>query len=406
MTVITEERPAHSRLGASKAHRWMACPGSVTATDGIEETPSEYAEEGTAAHNLLEQWLRDPPGVSLFQEEEPDGEMEAAVRVAYDHVLDRMSEIDDDELYPDGEVRVMIEQQFDLAPLNPPEPMYGTTDVALWYEPTRHLEVIDYKHGQGVVVDAVGNVQLRYYALGAVLEVGKRPNTIRVTIVQPRAYHPDGPIRSEDLTWDELVQFKTQLMDAARATQAPDAPRVPGSHCRFCLAAARCPARMELANEVVRGVFEPVPEVEPLPAPGRLTDAELAFVLEHMQDIRNWFSAIEGEVTDRLLLTGSFPGWKLVEGRTQRRWVDETETDRYLRGRGLKVSERFVRKLVSPAQAERLLKDRPGPELPERLWTKPEGGRKLAPESDKRPALREAAANVFGVVPEINEEEE
>lgn len=402
----------HAKLGASSSHRWMNCAGSIRMSEGIEDVGSDYAREGTAAHEVGERCLRhgtdaiayldtivaveDEQGVHHFTVTE---EMAEAVQVYVDHIRNRIEELGGADA-----VTMFVEHRFDLTPLNPPGPMYGTSDCTLWVPEARHLDVNDYKHGAGVAVDATENSQLMMYALGAVVELGKRPETIRVTITQPRGHHPAGIIRSYDFTWAELIAFKEELFDRARATEDPDAPLNPGEWCRFCPAAPTCPAKREQTQLVTQDMFDvvaPPEEAGTLPAPENITDEQLAFILHNSGQVMDWLRSVEAHVMRRLE-RGKFPGYKLVEGRSNRRWRDEDAVDTYLRGRGLKKDERYKSKLISPAQAEKALKGRDGPPLPERLWEKPEGKPKLVPEHDKRPALG-AVTDVFGVVPQDND---
>lgn len=409
----------HAKLGASASHRWMNCPGSIQQSEGIEDNSSKYAREGTAAHELGERILHqrmklqggrahDFIGVEIPVEYEEGGEtlvehwtvteeMADAVQVYVDHVQSRIDELD--ALDEEG-CEVFIEHRFNLAKLNPPGPMFGTSDCTIWHEGSRHLDVNDYKHGAGVAVDATENSQLMTYALGAVVEIGKRPDTIRVTITQPRGHHPEGIIRSYDFGWDELIAFKEELFEAARRTEEEDAPLVPGEWCRFCPAHATCPAKREQANLVAAGAFDVAPPAGALPDPGDIGDEQLQFIMANAGQVMDWLRAVEAHVMARLERGEEFPGYKLVEGRSNRRWKDEEAVDKYLRGRGLKKGERYVSKLVSPAQAEKLLKPLEGPDLPERFWEKPEGKLKLVPEADKRPAIQRVAQDVFGVVPQ------
>lgn len=406
----------HAKLGASASHRWMNCPGSIQAAEGIEDEGSDYAREGTAAHEVGERCLRhgtdaivyldtviaveDEQGVHHFTVTE---EMCEAVQVYVDHIRRRIDEMGDHE------VTMFVEHQFDLTPLNPPGPMYGTSDCTLWCETIRHLDVNDYKHGAGVAVDATENSQLMMYALGAVVELGKRPETIRVTITQPRGHHPAGIIRSYDFTWDELIEFKQELFDRARDTEKPDAPRVAGDWCRFCAAAPTCPAKRAQAVAVAQQAFdvvEPPDAAGTLPVVEDITDEQLSFILQNSGQVMDWLRSVEAHVMRRLERGEEFPGYKLVEGRSNRRWKDPEAVDKYLRGRGLKKGERFKMKLLSPAQAEKALKATEGPPLPEKLWEKPTGKLKLAPEGDSRPAIARGAQDVFGVVPQDETENE
>lgn len=401
----------HSRLGASKSKRWINCPGSVQASEGIEESVTWYATEGTAAHELLEWCLADGLQAEEFvgatvEVEEKDGvhevevteEMAEAVQVAIDHVRGLLEPGDE----------LLLEQEFDLEPLGPPEPMFGTSDVCVVKRSQKHLDVLDYKHGQGVAVDATENTQLLYYALGAVVKLHQSfvPETITIWIMQPRGHHPAGPFRSYSLTFQELVEFKKELFERAEATQDPEAPLNPGEWCRFCPALPTCPAQREHAIEVAQTEFDAVPVEEleeALPDPGQLTAAQLTLVIERGDILTDWVKSVNAHAVAMLERGEELPGFKLVEGRSNRRWKDEEAAERYLANKGLRKEERFRMKLVSPAQAEKALKRRgelgSAKKLPQ-LWEKPEGRPKLVPESDSRPALTPSVYEDFEALPE------
>lgn len=382
----------------------MNCPGSNQLSEGMENRGSVFASEGTAAHEVCERALRDSlPCVSYMGDTvSVDGlvitvtlEMCEAAQIYVDHIRDRM-----DEMGYAGPVDMFIEHQFDLSVLNPPGPMYGTSDCTLWSEGNRHLDVNDFKYGAGVTVDAEGNSQLMMYALGAVVELGKVPNTIRVTIVQPRGHHPDGTIRSFEFTYEELVAFKKELLSAAALTFEPDAELNAGSWCRFCPAHAVCPAKRDLANDMAVQVFDAVTPDDAgahLPSPEILTDEEVAHILRYSGTVMDWLRSVEGHVQRKLERGEDVEGYKLVTGRSNRRWVDAKRAEVYLRGRGLKKDERHTLKLVSPAQAEKLLKG--GNKLPEHLYEKPDGKLKMVSVQDSRPAIERGAATSFGIMP-------
>ncbi len=394
----------HSEHGASKAKRWMSCPGSVRKTRGMFNPSSPYAREGTAAHDIGERCLEkgvdaltflgvvvpvaywDEAGIEHADNVVVTEEMCEAVQVYVDYVMS-MVDAPTDEL--------MLEIEFDLNPLNPPVPMFGTSDATLWKQSTKHLHVIDYKHGAGVAVDATENEQLMYYALGALVEVKKAPDTITIHIVQPRGFHPLGPIRTFTFTLKELKEFKDQLFDAARATLEPDAPLNIGDHCRFCPALAVCPAQQANALAVAQQEFTVMDEA--LPDPDELSTEHLALVLAKGDIVVDWIKAVRKHVISKLDRGEEVPGFKLVPGRGgNRRWIDEEKVSKYLAGKKLKVDERFHRKLISPAQAEKLLKTR-GAKLPGELWSKPEPGLKLVPDADSRQALLPSTQTDFDI---------
>lgn len=375
----------HAALGASSAHRWRMCPGSIRLSEGMPDYPSAAAAEGTVAHDWAEECLTAEADAAYLYPADSDKEMAEHVQTYVDYV----------RAASDGKV-LLIEQQFDLSPLNPPGPMFGTADAVVWDEAEGLLEVIDLKYGKGVIVDAIGNDQGLMYSLGAVIKFGRQPERIRFTIVQPRVEHPNGGfIRSWEFSYEELVEMKKELFVDAEATVAEDAPLLVGSHCRWCKAQAICPAQQEQVVGLAQDAFA----VEPtFPERETLTLEDMAEVVEKAPAILAWIKSIGAHLLNLAETGVEIPGHKLVTKRTNRQWVDEEATEVYLRGRRLKKDERYNLKLISPAQAEKILKKKSGPDLPDRLVTKPEGGVALAPLDDKRPARVPGAQEAFGVL--------
>lgn len=389
----------HSEHGASKSARWMACPGSVQLERGMPDHKSEFAQEGTAAHEVGEMILRG------------EGTPEVGTEVAGVEVTEEMLEavqvyVDFVEAHTIPGMQRFIEQEFDLAPLDPPAPMFGTSDCCIWSPLGKHLHVIDYKHGMGVVVEAVGNKQLMYYALGAVVALRVKPVTVTISVVQPRAHHPDGPVRSWTFDWDTLAAYKKELFAAAERTLEPNAPLVTGDHCKFCKAQAVCPAQKALAEDAAQTEFAVI-QAEPaaLPAPEALTVEQIVKALDVADTIEDWFRAIRAHV-QYLIETGEeVPGWKLVEKRAYRKWNDEAAAAAWLEDQ---IGEDAYEepKLRSPAQAEKRLKkeSKEAAKAMEQFVTKKSSGVTLAPATDNRPAVM-AGVDEFMAIPPTTEKD-
>lgn len=403
----------HAVLGASTSERWMNCAGSPRLTRDLPDEVTKYNTEGTAAHALAERALRTeteaadhvgevytvtvegPALVDLrgYPSHLPEGEtlevpiewtegMAEGVQVFVDYVREREEEMG---------VRATIEERFDLSPLDPPEPMFGTADAAL-YTPEL-LEIVDYKNGF-ILVDEIENSQLLYYGLGYVVKYKVRPERVRVTVVQPRAPHPKGPVRSYIVTWEELVAFKRELFERARATQDPEAPLTPGDWCRFCKARAACPALKEHAAEVVGDLLLEEVEAPTPPEPETMTPDEIIFVLDRADAVTDWIDAVRSRAL-RLAESGEveIPGYKVTPKRSHRYWRDEEEVTKYLQNKRLPIDDYRPRSLVSPAQVERVMK-RAGHRLTNRFKSLIESrssGNKLVPLEDPRPALPSTA---------------
>lgn len=393
----------HASLGASSAHRWMACPGAPRLEQQIPEdrTSSIHAIEGTAAHELAERCLAfgvntiDCIGDVITVEGENivvTEEMAAAVSV-YVREVRRCVQSD-----PDSEFR--FELRVNLDKLNPPQPMHGTADAVVWLPKSKELHIFDLKYGQGVVVEVEGNLQIWYYALGAVLTMGVRPEMIYGTIVQPRAEHDEGPVRSTSMRMPDLINFRRDLLAAAEAASAPDAPVGPaGKHCRWCRAKPICPAQRSMAVAVAQSEFDTLPVAGP-PPPEALSQEQLLEVMDKASLIEDWLTSVRNYVQTQLEHGHTVEGWKLVAKRATRGWTDEKEAEKALR-KQFKVGEIFTKKLLSPAQAEALAK-RHAKTLPRDLIVSRSSGHNLARASSSKPAITPGsdAADEFAVITE------
>lgn len=384
----------HSELGASVASRWMACPGSVRMARGISNVDNVHSRAGTAAHAVAEVCVRKSADPGLFEDTTQEGvlvdlDMVEAVRVYVDYCVARKNE---------RGTTWWVEKQFSLAALNPPAPMFGTSDFVVYTPTLRELEIVDYKNGSGVVVQVKGNKQLRYYALGAVLAIGPGFDieTVKMTIIQPRAAHPDGVIRSETISYADLLAFAGELMDAARATLQPDAPLAPGNHCRFCPASAICPAQREQAQALAQVAFAEMPLAVP-PAPEAMPPEVLADILTKLHVLEDWAASVRAHAQRELEAGKTVPGFKLVEGRKgNRQWGSEAATAKWLEGQGYGEEETHTRELKSPAQIEKLVGKK---NLPPELTTRKDGRPVMAPLHDPRPVLTLHAGDAFVALP-------
>lgn len=376
----------HAELGASSASRWMACPGSVRLS-ALMPTPlsSPAAVEGTRAHALAELCLTkgiDPDtyvGLTLEGGEVTDDMAEDVLTyIAFARQLIEES------------TKHWIEHRFNLAALKPVRPLYGTADLVTYDGPTKTLHVADLKFGRGVLVEVEDNPQLKYYGLGAALTLtGLEIETIVTTIVQPRAGHADGPIRSHTYPYTEIIEFAGELLRAAEATVAPDAPLVPGKQCRWCRAAGSCPAQRMAVEAAAQMSFDAY--VQPV-APETLSDEELAKVMAILPMVNEWTAAVHRVVEGKLARGEGFPGFKLVSKRPTRQWLDKADVEAWLKAQDYNAEEIFVQKIKSPAQVEKLVGKK---NLPSEFVTKVSSGYAMVPESDHRPALAALAQEEF-----------
>lgn len=365
--------------------RWSACPGSVRLSRDVENRATSYAAEGTVAHDLarIALTMKVKPETYLGKVRSADGfdftvdqEMVDAVNVYVESV--------NADYNPDAGDVLVVEHPLDLSELHPN--LYGTSDAGIW-KPKQHLLIVkDYKHGAGVPVEAKKNKQGRYYALGMLLNMKVPARRVRIEIVQPRCPHPDGPIRSEEIDAIDLLDFSTDLIDYAKATEDEAAPLHAGDHCRFCPAAALCPELQKRAQANAAQAFD---------AGGSYDPAALAKTLEWLPVLEGWIKNVREFAYNEAEHGRTPPGWKLVAKRATRKWKNEIEAIQALQKLGLGEPELYpIPKLNSPAQIEKTLGKKNSGVL-ETLCIKESSGHTLAPDSDPRPAVKEAAADAF-----------
>jgi hypothetical protein len=379
---------SHAELGASVANRWMNCPGSVQLSRTCPRpNTTEAADQGTAAHELAELCLRRGVDCEVYlgtklNGVEVDDEMVENVQIFVD--VCRQAAV--------GGSHTFIEHNFNLAKLNPPEPMFGTNDFGVL--DGRTLQIFDLKYGAGVRVEVKGNKQLRYYALGAVLALSEYDiDDVVITIVQPRMAHPDGIIRSETVTLAELIEFSVELIDAAKATQQPGAELVPGDWCRFCPAKGVCPALLQQAQEIAQVEFG---VVDVPPAPETLPPELFAEIHNKLPILEEWIKAMKATALARLERGEEVPGLKLVAKRANRHWKSEKEAEQYLRADGREDDEIFDKKMKSPAQIEKLVGKK---NLPQDLVVKRSSGHAMVHAHDPRPPIEVTSGSEFFALP-------
>lgn len=372
--VVKKEELAHSPIGASSMERWSTCPGSIRLSKGIKGRESAYALEGTKAHELAATILECELAGQPWHDPDADPEMLEAVMV---YVKEVMSDAKGN--------KVLIEQRVDLSSLHPG--LFGTCDNITFVADKKLLRVRDYKHGQGISVEAKGNLQMRFYGLGALLSTKFPCEKVELQIVQPRGSHPEGPIRSEIISSFELLEFADELKTAAERTEDPNAPLHAGEHCRFCPAAGICPEIKNKAQAIAKGEFGVVREGV---AAAEIDTRELARTLEWIPILKAYLENVH-EFAYNLAQRGvKIPGWKLVAKRPTRKWIDPAKTEKFLADNYHATTVRELYEspgLKSVAQVEKILH--------EHQWEKivpfisnVSSGEVLVQDSDKRPEIQ------------------
>ena len=419
----------HASLSPSSAHRWTRCAGSVREGAKYPEPPSGPAAiDGTHSHTLLEHCIKaglaDPSGMVGVKMKDDDGEFTvdaeraARVKVAVDYVRQRHAELGG---------QVLAEQRVNPIYLLGRNDLSGTVDVQI--RGTSVLEICDYKDGMNEV-EAEGNEQLELYALGALASLQIPINQpypfekVRMTIVQPKLAMKGRPIiTSHELTVRQVLDLIGKYARAAAATDAPDAPLVPGDkQCKYCRASA-CTARLEKTMSNAGVVFGPVtaPPAFLMPAeasaqvaaqdPAVMSDERLTEVLEAAPLMRQMIEAAEAEALRRLESGKSIPGLKLVYGRGSQVWnLPEEQVVEKLKGMGVPKDAIYKTSVVSPAQAKKLtwqkrdgtqktLSERQLKTLETEYISKLAGKLTVAPASDPRPAVVRDASPLFQAIP-------
>lgn len=369
---------AHARLSASGAHRWMECPASVRMEAGYTDESTAYAREGTAAHELADWCLRG--GKNAREYVGTDIGVQGSTYTVDIEMADYVQQyLDYVRLLPGFR---FPEQRVDFSAWVPEG--FGTSDSIVIDDGT--ITIVDLKYGKGIAVHADHNPQLMLYALGAYAEYGYLYDlhTARLVIVQPRLDH----VSEWGVSVADLLSFGEQARQAAvEALSDNGAFRPSGKACQFCKARGGCKAQAQEHLRTLHDDFEDFDTdlAAPLRDTDRLSPAELADLLGQADAIKHWIAAVEANAQAILEAGGELPGYKLVEGRSLRRWADEQEAEAALRAAHVKVSDMMTTALKSPAQMEKVL----GKEHPvlQAHVIKPQGKPTIAPLSDKRPAL-------------------
>lgn len=363
----------HALLSASSSHRWLNCPPSARLCEGYEDKGSEYAQEGTDAHSLCEHKLKLALGMETADPTEHlsfyNEEMEQCACDYASYVMELVAEAE--KICKDPVV--LIEQRLDFSRFV--EEGFGTGDCVIIADGT--LYIVDYKHGKGVEVSAVENPQMMLYALGA-LELFDGIydiDTVRMTIFQPRRDNVSVSVMAKD----DLLQWAyNDLMAKAKLAYEGGGEFACGDWCRFCKAKAACRKRAEYNLELARYDFA---------MPATLEDAEIAVILDKADELAAWAADVKEYALQQALSGTEYPGYKVVEGRSNRRYVSDEAVAATVSNAGY---DPYVKKVLGLTEMQKLLGKKKFDTLLGSLIEKPQGKPTLVPVSDKRPALNTA----------------
>lgn len=368
----------------------MTCPGSVVLSEGMPESESEYADKGTKAHAMAEKWLLGyfarHGEVPQFKTAE-DIEMAKHVKVYVDECV---------RLAPKGS-SVFMEKKVAIN-----QDVYGTADFITWNPEISTMYIRDLKYGAGVFVEVNRNIQLRIYALAALITMKLPASVINIGIVQPRYDHPDGAIRSIDFDVSDLLDLHADVLDAvgrvAVAEEAKDAKDweakflVPSEKgCRWCAAAPKpCPALLQKSQALAKQVFAPGLAYDPM---------NLARALDFLPILEGWIKNTREFAYGEAEKGIEIPDYKLVEKTPVRKWKEDVNTTELVKALGCGGYDIFKPvELINIGDAMKLA---PGKNAKERdavlepFVERKSSGHTLVHTSDKREPVRIDAKAAF-----------
>ena len=376
----------HAKLSSSASKRWLGCPGSVKLSEHYPNGSSIYADEGTIAHGMAEGMIsKDDKLVQKYEVEaakfygehpELNGtflEMKMILQPYIDYVFEEYAA----QVHEDGAAQLMTEERVDLTEYIPGG--FGTSDVVILRQ--GRLHIIDLKYGKGVSVSAEDNPQLKLYALGTLARFDMLYDIedVVMTIYQPRLDNVStDTIKAKDLyAWGEEV-----IKPGAQLALSEDAPVHAGDWCQFCPARYDCKERARDAMELQKYLGQMV-----------LSPEEIAEILGKIDRLTKFAEDIKDSALTKALDGEEIPGWKVVEGRSIRKYVgSEEEIVRQCEGAGYDQALLYERKLLTITNMEKLMGKKQFAEVLGAYVEKPEGKPTLAPESDKRPAITNNSA--------------
>lgn len=387
-TEIKHSERAHALLSASASHRWLTCTPSVRLEEQFPESTSEYAEEGTLAHEIAELKLRkhftEPMAQSTFTKRlNKMKKHELYQEEMLKHTDTYLEYLQGITLAMPSAPYVAVEKRINYSSYAPEG--FGTVDCLIIGGDT--LYVTDYKYGKGVPVSAENNPQMKLYALGAIREYSflYPISQIRLAIIQPRL----DSISESTLSLEELLAWGEEIKPIAQKAFAGEGDFAPGEHCKFCRAKAQCRARAEQ--------FSPLEDFKMMKPP-LISDSEVGEILERAQHLEAWVSALKEYALSQCLKGNDIPGWKAVEGRGSRSFVDLDLAFAHLKENNIDEAMLYERVPLTVSKIEKVLKTaqfRSLLEEPGHVKKSP-GKPTLAPLADKRPSIAPDAAADFG----------
>ncbi|MBN1070470.1 DUF2800 domain-containing protein [Clostridium botulinum] len=376
----------HALLSASSSSRWLNCPPSVKLEEGFENTTSVFAEEGTLAHELGEITLRLNLGEftkrkyssqltkimnnELFTKDMPD-----YVDMYVDTCMEKVSEAK----ATTSDAIAIVEQRLDFSQWVPGG--FGTGDFVIIADGT--MEICDLKYGKGVAVSAKDNSQMRLYALGAMsqFEFLYDIQNVKMTIIQPRL----DSISTDEMTVEELLKWADEVVKpTAELAIKGEGEFCTGDHCKFCRAKAVCRARADKNMELAQYEFQ---------KPPTLDNNDIGFILNRVDELTSWAKDVKEYALNQALKGEEFDGFKVVEGRSNRKWANEKAVGDILIEQGFLENIIYTKKLTGISNMETAIGKKEVNRLLGDYIVKPQGKPTLALVTDKRPVFNPAKAD-------------
>lgn len=360
----------HALLSASSSHRWLNCPPSARLCENYDDKGSDFAAEGTDAHALCEYKLKKALGIP---DENPTDNLSwysAEMEDCANGYAAFVTELVEDAKKSCPDPVVLIEQRLDYSKYVAEG--FGTSDCVIIADGTLHI--VDYKHGRGVLVEAEDNPQMKLYAIGALelFDCIYDISTVSVTIYQPRRSN----VSTFTVPKEELYNWADNVLIpiAELAFEGGGEYRC-GEWCQFCKAKADCRKIAEANMELAKYEFR---------QPPLLTDEEVEDILGKLDGLTSWANDIRDYALRAAISGKKWTGFKLVEGRSNRRYTDENAVIAAVQNAGF---DPYEHKLLGVTAMTSLLGRKQFNEILGGYVTKPQGKPTLAPESDKRPEM-------------------
>ena len=381
MSQVEHGNRAHARLNASSSHRWMMCPPSVKLSEQFADTTSQYAEEGTYLHELCElklhRYLCDmlPTVVDDLYAQHKDNDFYTdEAETVTDEYVAFCAETIEAVRASCKDPLILVEHRLDYSEYVPEG--FGTGDLVIVADGI--CEVVDFKGGRGVRVDAERNSQLMLYGLGAYLEFDALygVNTVRMTIVQPRLSN----ISTYEISAEELLRWaENEVRPKAALAYAGEGDFCAGSRCRFCKARYTCRSRSEYHMALAQKDFK---------APDLLTDEEILDILPVAESMNNWVQDLMAYATQQAISGKAWQGYKLVAGRSVRKYTSEAEVIRAATEAG--YTDIYKTSLLGIGELEKRLGRKAFSDVLGKYIIKPPGTPTLVPDTDPRKSISTA----------------